>query len=80
MLGGVEDNVARRARLASLVANEKIFRGPGLIPHRRPEEGLRNGKAWREAQAAYDIMSGLRPREICQVIANSVFVFDFLSH
>jgi hypothetical protein len=74
MLDGVEDDAPRRARIASLVANEKTFRGPGLIPHRRPEEGLKNGKAWREAQASYDIMAGLRPLEVCQVLLLVIFL------
>mmetsp|Transcript_58416 Transcript_58416/g.110160 ORF Transcript_58416/g.110160 Transcript_58416/m.110160 type:complete len:307 (+) Transcript_58416:116-1036(+) len=57
-------SIARQARLASLVANDKICRGPGLIPLRQSEVGLINGKAWREQQAAFDIAAGLRPFDV----------------
>ena len=58
----------RKARLAALSALDKICRGTGLIPLRRPEEGLTNGIAWREHQAAYDVVAGVRPRKINEVI------------
>ena len=37
--------------LHPLLQTNNICGGPGLIPNRQPEEGLKNGKAWRETQA-----------------------------
>jgi hypothetical protein len=58
----------RRARIAALSALDRICRGTGLVPLRRPEEGLTNGIAWREHQAVYDVVAGVRPQEINKVI------------
>ena len=46
-------------RRASLLARDSLFGGPAIWPRIRPEEGLTNGQAWRETQAAYDMVCGL---------------------
>jgi len=46
-------------RIAALRARDVLCRGSGLLPRRRPEEGLIHGQTWREHQAAYDLVCGV---------------------
>jgi hypothetical protein len=49
----------RPQRLASLVANERITGGPGLIALRAPEDGLEKGPTYRCRQLAIDVLVGV---------------------
>jgi len=46
-------------RMAALQSRDKLHGGPGLKPLRQPVEGLAHGNAWRERNAAYDLVCGL---------------------